>query len=52
MRSTRYVTDGYCNNGIRSLQVEEVNMPKVKAALKAESNFVAGGSVLKIEVEV
>ncbi|GMT01837.1 hypothetical protein PENTCL1PPCAC_24011, partial [Pristionchus entomophagus] len=32
--------------------VEEVNLPKVKAALKAESNFVAGGSVLKVEVEV
>ncbi|GMT33320.1 hypothetical protein PFISCL1PPCAC_24617, partial [Pristionchus fissidentatus] len=32
--------------------VEDVNAPKKKAALKAESNFVAGGSVLKIEVEI
>ncbi|KAF8357950.1 hypothetical protein PRIPAC_92945, partial [Pristionchus pacificus] len=32
--------------------VEAVGNPKQKAALKAESNFVAGGSVLKIEVEI
>lgn len=33
-------------------QVQDVNNPDAKAALKAESNFVAGGSVLKMEVEV
>ncbi|GMR42676.1 hypothetical protein PMAYCL1PPCAC_12871, partial [Pristionchus mayeri] len=32
--------------------VEEVNLKGLKGALKAESNFVAGGAVLKVEVEV
>ncbi|GMR48665.1 hypothetical protein PMAYCL1PPCAC_18860, partial [Pristionchus mayeri] len=32
--------------------VQDVINPEVKAALKAESNFVAGGSVLKMEVEI
>lgn len=32
--------------------MQDVNNPDAKAALKAESNFVAGGSVLKMEVEV
>ncbi|KAF8373505.1 hypothetical protein PRIPAC_79934, partial [Pristionchus pacificus] len=32
--------------------VQDVNNPDAKAALKAESNFVAGGSVLKMEVEI
>ncbi|GMT25292.1 hypothetical protein PFISCL1PPCAC_16589, partial [Pristionchus fissidentatus] len=32
--------------------VQDVNNAETKAALKAESNFVTGGSVLKMEVEI
>lgn len=41
----------YGNHCLSYLQVENLESKK-QAALKAESNFVEGGSVLKIEVDV